>query len=70
MVFNMSGINNEKQNSKFIITFNTATAEMLEHIGFNFVSKLQNGYYIFLNESKKIMFEKLDDIAFTNKLFF
>ena len=56
------------QNNKFIVTFNVSTAEMLKHMGLKFINKMQNGYYIFMNEPKKIMFKKLDDVTFTDKL--
>lgn len=60
----------DKQNSKFITTFNEKSAAVLRHMGFKEMRRTENGYFIFVNEPKKIMFEKLDDVVYTNTLFF
>ena len=62
--------NKNKQNAKFITTFNVDTAALLRHIGFKELPKTESGYFIFLNEPKKITFEKLDDVVYTSTLFF
>jgi len=57
-------------NPKFITTFNPDTAAFLSYIGFKQLQKTQSGYFVFVNEPKKMIFEKLDDVAYTNTLFF
>ena len=61
--------NKNKQTAKFITTFNVEQAALLRHMGFKELPKTKNNYYIFINEPQKLMFEKLDDVVFTNTLF-
>lgn len=57
---------------KFIATFNPETSALLSRMGFKQIKKADNtnNYYVFLNEPNKVMFEKLDDVVYTNTLFF
>lgn len=61
---------NKVHSPKFITTFNPDTAALLSHMGFKQLQKTQSGYFVFVNEPKKMVFEKLDDVAYTNTLFF
>lgn len=60
----------KSNNSKFIATFNPNTAELLNRMGFQQITKMDNGYFIFINKSDKLMFTNLKDIVFTDKMLF
>ena len=56
------------KDKKFIITDNYETAALLIHAGLHQVGE-SNRIWTFLNEPGKILFSKLDDIAYTDKMF-
>lgn len=55
-------------NSKFIVTISEETAALLIKAKFNLI-KMDNKSWTFLNEPGKLVFEKLDNVIYTNKLF-
>lgn len=57
----------ENNKKKFIFTDNPKTAEYLRKNGFKQIS-CSEYEYIFLNNPNKCNFEKLEGVAFTNKL--
>ena len=56
------------KNKKFIITDNPETASLLIHAGFKQIGENKH-IWTFFNEPEKLVFEKLDDIAYTDKMF-
>lgn len=54
-------------NEKFIITNNPESASILRRMGFQIIN--ENGKtWIFMND-KKIIFQKIDDVVFSNRLY-
>lgn len=53
---------------KFIITDNPETASLLIRSGFSQIGE-STRVWTFINEPGKLLFEKLDDVVFTDKLF-
>lgn len=53
---------------KFMYTDSEESAQMLQKMGFKMIQKVNNQYF-FLNESNKLVFNSMNDIAYTNKLF-
>lgn len=57
-----------EKNKKFIITDNLETASLLKHAGFREIGE-NSRFWTFLNEPSKLLFEKLDDVIYTDKMF-
>lgn len=57
-----------ENNKKFIITDNLETATLLIHAGFHQVGE-SNRIWTFVNEPGKLLFAKLDDVVYTDKMF-
>lgn len=54
-------------NKKFIITTSEETAALLIRANFNLI-QTDDKRWVFMNEPGKLVFEKLDDMAYTNRL--
>ena len=57
-----------ENNKKFIITDNLETASLLIHAGFCQIGE-SNRIWTFINEPGKLLFEKLNDVVYTDKMF-
>lgn len=51
---------------KFLITKNPESASILARLGFTLINENKN-MWTFMND-KKIMFQKLDDVAYTDRI--
>lgn len=56
------------KNKKFIITDNPETASLLTSSGFSQIGE-STRVWTFINEPGKLVFENLDNVVFTDKLF-
>lgn len=56
------------KNKKFIITDNPDTASLLIQSGFSQIGE-STRIWTFINEPGKIVFENINDVVFTDKLF-
>ena len=55
---------------RFIYVNDEKTKEKLEHAGFTFLKKTNNGYWVFLNKENELVFDKLDGAFISNVLTF
>lgn len=58
-----------KKKNKFIYTTSKESADKLINLGFNLLQET-NGQYFFLNDVDKLIFEEVNEVAYTDKLFF
>lgn len=57
-----------KKDNKFIYTTSKVSADKLMNIGFTLLQEV-NGQYFFLNDIDKLVFEEINEVAYTDKLF-
>lgn len=57
-----------KKNNKFIYTTSKVSADKLITLGLTLLQEV-NGQYFFLNDIDKLVFEEINEVAYTDKLF-
>lgn len=57
-----------KKNNKFIYTTSKVSADKLISLGLTLLQEV-NGQYFFLNDIDKLVFEEINEVAYTDKLF-